>query len=658
MKIDRSGCFYKLLPLAVYLLMIGGCATASWQPFIAGQMAHQRGDYPTAIKYLEEALKAEPNSTIIQSTLNQVKNALGRDVLKDFDQIPSTDLKNRLAKVKKAAEIVPDSPFVAEKAKEIETSVAGVRSQVAKVIALTDDGHYAEAQSALDEIKKYNLDEVEYCQKLLKNSVEANDRAAKLGVKQPGLFNSYHALSQIQKSDPLGKNAKNLIAEKLAQAKPRLMDGLLAKIEAGKTPDIPKLSFRLAQLYKDALSDNSGDFPLLEAAASRLTIEPLALAIYLKTPGIPMVRIRAALEGVIAAKKTFNLVFLPGKPSTEDLNKLGFILVLGERNEEVVERGRENPVNRTSEYVSSYQTVANPQYQSAQANYQTALARYNQARLQSQSDPAATLGKVIADALFGTPETAAKQKLDEATKLLQSTPEYIEESTKSSYQYQEYDISLQAKFELNYQLIDVKRKVEHQPQKFEWTKEERWQELRNVHPKDVAGLQETKKNPSFRDNFATDFKREADTNLAQALREKILSALGYRFKDAFGIGDMEEALEESVLYAAALYSIKDQSDKEIIDFIAANLLSTQLPTGERDKIDGRSLDLSRTLVQQYGKRALSLEDIEGLLKNFVSSKRVTDLIEERGIRFEATDQAKARLMKAGADRQLIQTLEK
>src|SRR3989338_3928276 len=128
--------------LALCLLMIGGCATASWQPFIAGQMAHQRGDYPTAIKYLEEALKAEPNSTIIQSTLNQVKNALGRDVLKDFDKIPSTDLKNRLAKVKKAAEIVPDSPFVAEKAKEIETSIAGVRSQAAKVIALTDDGHY------------------------------------------------------------------------------------------------------------------------------------------------------------------------------------------------------------------------------------------------------------------------------------------------------------------------------------------------------------------------------------------------------------------------------------------------------------------------------------------------------------------------------------
>jgi len=49
------------------------------------------------------------------------------------------------------------------------------------------------------------------------------------------------------------------------------------------------------------------------------------------------------------------------------------------------------------------------------------------------------------------------------------------------------------------------------------------------------------------------------------------------------------------------------------------------------------------------RRPLSVADVEFLLKEIVSRKRVAELIEERGINFEATGEIRGRLEKAGAD---------
>lgn len=68
--------------------------------------------------------------------------------------------------------------------------------------------------------------------------------------------------------------------------------------------------------------------------------------------------------------------------------------------------------------------------------------------------------------------------------------------------------------------------------------------------------------------------------------------------------------------------------------------------------------VERVVGGSPGARGLSLENIEDLLKGGVSTKRVASLIEERGIKFEVSDETKAALVRAGADRTVIRSIEK
>jgi len=339
MKRKKSKCLTQILTRVTFLMVIGGCATEAWGPYLAGQAAHQKGDYLTAVRHLEEALRAEPTSTIIQNTLKQAKSSWAVEILRESDQIPSTDLNNKLPKVKKAAELAPKNPLVSQKLKELETLANSVRAKAAKLTALVDDGNYPEAQSILDDIEKYNLSEIEYSQKLLENSVDAHEKTTKLELKQPILLSSYRELSRIHKREPLGERAKGLVAKKLEEAQSQLIEGLLSKIESGKTLPTPKLSQRLAQFYKDALSASSGELPSIEAAIGRLDISPVTIGVYSKTPGIIIKRVQPALQGIDTGKE-ITVVFLPTKPSKDDLNKLGIILILDKVDEKIVEEGR------------------------------------------------------------------------------------------------------------------------------------------------------------------------------------------------------------------------------------------------------------------------------------------------------------------------------
>lgn len=643
--VNLRAAFHIAASLAC-LLAVGGCATEAMMAFFEGQAAHQRGDYPTAVKRLEQALKVEPDSTIIKSTLSQVKTAWALETLKDFDKIPPSDLNQRLQRVKKAAEMAPEDPSVQETLKQTQALTDDVRARAAKVIALADDGNYAGAQAILGEIQKYNLPEVEHCGMLLRNSVDAHDKATKSEVKQVTLFTTFVELSKTQKVEPLGRAVKALVAEKVKSAGAQLLQQLVAKVDADEKAGNSKLPAKLAKLYKDALLESSREFPPIETASGRISTDPVTVGIYTKVRG--SLHSADLLKG-IKSGTALSFLSLSSRPLKEDLDKLGFILALGESREEIVETGRDNPLRKSSEYISSHQTVENPQYNSALRDLQAAQARHNE--LQGKLD---TIGRMI---VFGAAASEAKQKYEQAARFLQSTPQYIQEAVKTPYQYQEYNISLKARFEFSYHLIDLKRRLIHSPQKFLLEKEDRWHELHNVHPQDAAGLQNSRRSAEFRDNFLADFRQEAHVGLSRTLLDKIFAALRHRFKDSTDMGNMSEALEEAIAYAAVSHNLNNQPEKEITDFIAANLLKERLPVGDQDKIAGRRLDLSTILIQQYDKKALSLQDIEDLLRNHVSSKRVADFIRERGIRFEVTDQAKSRLRKSGADAELIKTLE-
>ncbi|MBI4489943.1 MAG: SUMF1/EgtB/PvdO family nonheme iron enzyme, partial [Deltaproteobacteria bacterium] len=58
------------------------------------------------------------------------------------------------------------------------------------------------------------------------------------------------------------------------------------------------------------------------------------------------------------------------------------------------------------------------------------------------------------------------------------------------------------------------------------------------------------------------------------------------------------------------------------------------------------------------RRALSVEDVEDLLKSGVSQRRVAELVQERGVNFEATGEIRERLKRAGAEEALILVLGK
>jgi len=63
-------------------------------------------------------------------------------------------------------------------------------------------------------------------------------------------------------------------------------------------------------------------------------------------------------------------------------------------------------------------------------------------------------------------------------------------------------------------------------------------------------------------------------------------------------------------------------------------------------------------IQAEEKKPLSIEDIDDLLRNFVSNKRVSDLITEYGIRFEKTEENIGKLKAAGADETIFEALNK
>ncbi|MBI4489947.1 MAG: PDZ domain-containing protein [Deltaproteobacteria bacterium] len=68
------------------------------------------------------------------------------------------------------------------------------------------------------------------------------------------------------------------------------------------------------------------------------------------------------------------------------------------------------------------------------------------------------------------------------------------------------------------------------------------------------------------------------------------------------------------------------------------------------------LDVAVAFPQE--RRALSVADIEELLRAGVSQRRVAELIEERGINFGVTTEVRERLKVAGADLPVLQAVEK
>jgi hypothetical protein len=631
--------------LVTFLLSTWACVMVSLD--LCNQ-AYGRGEYAEAERCFVERGKSIPKPPGVEEGLSKTRTAWSQQLLKEADQIPSTDLENKLAKIKKAAELTPDNSLVLQKVKELETQANNIRAEAAKIRTLSDDGDYLSAQAILNRIRGYKLAEVKDSTEFLNNSVKANDLASRLDLSSANLFSAYYELMKAHDVKLLGRKVKGLLADKLAMVRPRLIEALSSKIEAEGESGSQKLSTKLARFYRDSLASSSEGFQPIEVAAGRIGADSISVTFYSKSLKFPIDRLRENLEPT-AISKMFKFVFLQPKPAKESLVGVEFAIVLRDPQEKPTER-RDKPQTKHSEYISSSKQVPNPQYQIAQSNYNAAVLENNRVQIRCKNP---TLGElIVCIPMMGS----AKSKLDQASSVLQSTPQYNEEVTKTAYQYREYDVTAQSKFQLSYQIIDFNKKIEHPWKKFEWTGEQKWKERENVHPKDTNGLQNTQRDGALVQQFTSAFKNEVYAKVSQKLLEEVLSVLNFQFAESRKFGDVGGALETAILYTAALSSSgeKPKSDDQVRAFVTANFLSIQLPSVEWWK-NRPSVDPEKIFVLDPDKR-ISLEAMEDMLKNYVAPRRVATLAEEQGISFELTDEVKSRLRKAGND-ELVKRLE-
>src|ERR1051325_200621 len=62
-------------------------------------------------------------------------------------------------------------------------------------------------------------------------------------------------------------------------------------------------------------------------------------------------------------------------------------------------------------------------------------------------------------------------------------------------------------------------------------------------------------------------------------------------------------------------------------------------------------------VAALAEEPLSFSDLETLMSGGVAQRRITEMVKERGINFDLTEESREKLKKAGAGSQLIQLLE-
>src|SRR5437868_479827 len=62
-------------------------------------------------------------------------------------------------------------------------------------------------------------------------------------------------------------------------------------------------------------------------------------------------------------------------------------------------------------------------------------------------------------------------------------------------------------------------------------------------------------------------------------------------------------------------------------------------------------------VAVFAQEPLSISDLETLISGGVAQRRVTEMIKERGINFDLTDESRDKLKKAGAGPAVMQSLE-
>lgn len=163
----------------------------------------------------------------------------------------------------------------------------------------------------------------------------------------------------------------------------------------------------------------------------------------------------------IAFKKDIEIDFTPATEATfktENLSDYDFVFVTDLTAAKVL-REFKSKEDVKSRYKSGSRQAPNPNYVSAMSAYQTAMAEYQRAQINSAIPKACQgWGCVLQGLADGMGSAAARSGVEQATQNLANTPQNISIDVFSEYSYQSVDISTTKSATVNYYVIDVKGK--------------------------------------------------------------------------------------------------------------------------------------------------------------------------------------------------------
>lgn len=172
-------------------------------------------------------------------------------------------------------------------------------------------------------------------------------------------------------------------------------------------------------------------------------------------------RDRNLFDFEISFKQDMDLAFTPAAESvfnSEEISRFDYLFVT-DLAVAKVSRKFVSKRDVSSKTRTGTREVPNPEYVSAMTGYQKAMAEYQRAQINA-AIPKPCIGWACAlqGVADGMGQAAAKSGVDRASSALASTSQTLSQPVYSSYSYQSVDIDTSRTADVNYYVIDVRRK--------------------------------------------------------------------------------------------------------------------------------------------------------------------------------------------------------
>ncbi|MBF0314809.1 MAG: hypothetical protein HQK50_00495 [Oligoflexia bacterium] len=257
------------------------------------------------------------------------------------------------------------------------------------------------------------------------------------------------------------------------------------------------------------------------------------------------------------------------KQKLSESDALMWITILESKVEEY---GQNQPNYKNSTYISGTRTVDNPEWFTAQQEYNSAQQEYNNnyqytqqlaSRCNSMSNAfAATLCNSSINAI-------SSSRLDNARARFNSTPRYIQENISSEYSYRYYKVGVNVSMKAEVKYLDSKNQRSLEPKIIEYNIANKEGEiLEGVQPSDLQGLKNGRNNVPDPQVEKTAAQNQLISDLQAEIKAIVAKENGLRFclhatKNSHTSKKIANAPYLSNLQLCLLFSKNAQAAQEI-----------------------------------------------------------------------------------------------